>query len=103
MLGKMSIGVLTAAVTPKMTISIAITTKVYGLVRAIRTIASIGLFESPKIRHLREGARRSIQQGQPDHLPARHSPVHPCHYPRRPASLANSASLQHGAARVTEM
>ena len=41
MLGKMSVGVLIAAATPKMTISIAITTNVYGLFRAIRTIASI--------------------------------------------------------------
>ena len=44
MVGKMSIGVRTAAVTPKMTTSIAITTNVYGLFSAIRTIASIESF-----------------------------------------------------------
>ena len=45
MFGKMSVGVRTAAVTPKMTISIAITTNVYGLLSAIRTIASIDLYD----------------------------------------------------------
>ena len=49
MLGKMSVGVLIAADTPKMTISIAITTNVYGLLRAIRTIASIELFDGSRI------------------------------------------------------
>ena len=44
MLGKMSVGVRTAAVTPKTTINIAITTNVYGLFKAMRTIASIRLF-----------------------------------------------------------
>ena len=45
MFGKMSVGVRTAAATPKMTISIAITTNVYGLLSAIRTIASIELYD----------------------------------------------------------
>ena len=45
MFGKMSVGVRTAAVTPKMTMSIAITTNVYGLLSAIRTIASIECYE----------------------------------------------------------
>ena len=45
MFGKMSVGVRTAAVTPKMTISIAITTNVYGLLSAMRTMASIDLYD----------------------------------------------------------
>ena len=50
MFGKMSVGVRTAAVTPKMTISIAITTNVYGLFSAMRTIASIELFDTVPCR-----------------------------------------------------
>jgi hypothetical protein len=42
-LGSISVGVRTAERTPKIPISIAMTTKVYGLARAIRTIAIIPL------------------------------------------------------------
>ena len=41
MLGKMSVGVRTQAPTPKMTMSIAMTMKVYGRLSAMRTMASI--------------------------------------------------------------
>ena len=69
MFGKMSVGVRTAAATPKMTINIAITTNVYGLFKAIRTMESIGLFGSDWLRAFNGRRKGAVRPGLPTYMP----------------------------------